>query len=202
MDQEILRLFREKDTIYDYLHNHKLNKDSLVVDIGSYKGNWIRRMNELYGCKCIGVEPISEYFIESQKLVFSDDVKIYNFGLTVGDQEDGFIKIDEDRSSLFCDEIGVAKNRVKLKNTKSFFEMIESKIDVLQINAEGLEYEIIPYMVKNNIMSSIKYIQVQFHSFYPNSSDLMLKCIDSIEKAGFETKFNYPFVWYGAERVK
>lgn len=197
--------YKDND-IHDYLHRHNLDTNKLIVDIGSYKGKWIHKMNELYGCKCVDVEPISEYFNEAEKLTFSNEIKLYNFGLTDGDQEEGFISVDEDASSVFYDNIEFAdrkvkRKKIKLKNVKSFFNMIESDIDVLQINAEGLEYDIIPCIFKSDIVSRIKCVQVQFHDFYPNSSDLMSKCIDIIEQAGFKTKFNYPFVWYGAERL-
>lgn len=184
----------------DYLHRYPLNKYSFIVDIGSYVGNWLKHMNEIYGCRAIGVEPIYEYAEESKKIKFNNDVEIFNFGLTTGPDRDALISFDNDASSIFkiCDDIKT--KTIQLKNAKSFFDSIKTKIDLLQINAEGLEYELLPYLIDNKLIEEVDFLQIQFHRIGKDSKSKMKSCIKMIERSGFSTTFQYPFIWYGAKR--
>jgi FkbM family methyltransferase len=202
MKEKTLKLWYRDDGVNDYLHNHSLSKNSLVVDIGCYKGKWIKKMSDTYGCTCIGVEPIEEYAAEASKIEFNSDVTIHNFGITSQNDCEHSISVTEDASSIFILTEDLKKNKIKLKNAKTFFESIDRRIDVLQINAEGIEYELVPYIVKNNIIDKVDFIQIQFHDFYPSSDTLMIDCIKMIEDVGFNTKFQYPFVWYGAQKQR
>jgi len=191
--------YRDND-VHDFLHKHDLNKDSLVVDIGSYKGSWLHKMNSMYGCRCIGVEPIKEYVLESCKLNFSNYCEINNFGLTTGDLAEDFINMEEDASSMFKVNDLKTRRKIDLKNAKEFFKSIDGKIDVLQINCEGFEYILVPFMAENNLFENVNFLQVQFHDILLDSNLLMNQCMRRIENSGFSTKFNYPFVWYGGEK--
>lgn len=198
----MLDLWYKDNDVYEFLHKHELYKDSLIVDIGSYKGSWLHHMNKTYGCRCIGVEPIREYVLESCKLHFSNYCEINNFGLTTGDLVEDFINIEEDASSMFKVNDLKTKRKIELKNAKEFFKSIDGTIDVLQINCEGFEYILVPFMAENNLFENVNFLQIQFHDILLDSDLLMNQCIRHIENSGFSAKFNYPFVWYGAEKIK
>jgi hypothetical protein len=85
-----------------------------------------------------------------------------------------------------------------MMHVKDFFDSIKTNIDVLQINIEGYEYELIPFMIRNGLLSNVKNLQIQFHNFYNNSERKMNRIITLLGRRGFKTKFNYPFIWYGA----
>jgi len=190
----------KNDAINDYLHRYPLTSESLVVDIGCYVGHWLSHMNELYKCRFIGVEPIEEYANASKEIKFYGDSEIFNFGLTTGDDGYADISIDNDASSLFNLNQSKQTRKIQLKNAKNFFDSISKNIDLLQINAEGLEYELIPYIIDNNLIDAVKFIQIQFHGFAKNSDILMENCIQQLESNGFTTSFNCPYIWYGAKR--
>jgi FkbM family methyltransferase len=193
---ETLDLWYKENDIHNFLHKHDLTRESLIVDIGSYKGKWLYHMNQLYSCKCIGVEPITEYATESSTLAFNNECLINNFGLTVGVDKKVRMSFEEDASSILKESSSKNSLEVQVVNAKHFFNKIINNIDVLQINAEGLEYELIPYMIKNYLLNNVKHIQIQFHDIDLNSEHNMDECIDLLEQNGFITKFNYPFVWY------
>ena len=200
MKIETLDLWYKENDIHDFLHKHELNTESLIVDIGSYKGKWLYHMNQLYGCKCIGVEPITEYAKESSNLIFNNECLINNFGLTTGTNKKVRMSFEEDASSMVKQLSTKNSLQVEVINAKHFFDKITNNIDVLQINAEGLEYELIPYMAKNHLLNNIKHIQIQFHDINSDSEQEMHDCIDLLEQNGFTTKFNYPFVWYAGAK--
>lgn len=200
MKIETLDLWYKENDIHDFLHKHELSTENLIVDIGSYRGKWLHHMNELYGCKCIGVEPITEYAKEASKLTFNNDCVINNFGLTTGTDRKMMMSFEEDASSMITELSTKNSLEVQVVNAKHFFNKITNNIDVLQINAEGLEYELIPYMAKNYLLNNIKCIQIQFHDISSDSEHDMYECIHLLEQNGFTTKFNYPFVWYAGTK--
>ena len=200
---ELDRWYRDNEAV-DLLHSHDLTSDSLIVDIGSYVGKWIHKMNNMYGCKCIGVEPIEHFVKKSLENNFKrhGDCKIYNFALSVEDNGFSYISVNNDASSIFKDFIDKEMLKIKTKNAKDFFTSIKKRINVLQINAEGLEYLLIPYMVHNKLLDNVDFLQVQFHEFSELDKKKARSCIKLIEENGFETKFDYNFVWYGAMKIQ
>jgi FkbM family methyltransferase len=194
--EELMNWF-ENENDYHLLRNFDLNENSLVVDIGCYNGTWLKDMYCKYRCNCIGVEPITEYY-ESTNRILTDinKIKLYNYGLSV----ESHIKKTQMNMAGDASRLDVNHNpiSVKMECAKDFFDSIKTNIDVLQINIEGYEYQLIPFLMKNDILSKVKNLQIQFHNFYSNSEKEMNNIISALQTIGFKTKFNYPFVWYGA----
>jgi hypothetical protein len=81
------------------------------------------------------------------------------------------------------------------KNAKSFFEEMNTEFDLVQVNIEGYEYDLLPYMFENNLFRYIKSIQIQFHCI-SNMSELKFNTIKNMFLSnGFDMNFNYKFVW-------
>ena len=186
----------EQENDYYLLRNYDLNPNSLVVDIGCYNATWIKDMYCKYNCNCIGIEPVKKYYEEGNRLfTYSDKVKLYNYGLTVDKKQ---------KSCMMClkgDESKIDDNGevyVELVYAKHFFDSIDKDIDVLQINIEGYEYILLPFMFNNGLLNKVKNIQIQFHTV--GSYSLMNDMISALEYWGFQTKFNYPFIWYGGSK--
>lgn len=204
LDEKMLILWKRDDAISNFLYSFELPSANTVMDVGSYCGDWLINMNKMYGSRCIGIEPIEEYALKSidnfnKNNISSELFQIYNFGLTIHEDGEQEINISEDSSSsLYSKENNKQKKIVKFKNIKNFLSNINYKIDVLQINAEGLEYELVPFMLNNNLFKDIKNIQIQFHIIDETSELKMNKCIQELSSYGYKTKFNYPLVWYGA----
>ena len=193
--------YRDND-VHDYLHRHEVSEDGIVVDVGSFCGKWVKQMNEMYNCRCIGLEPVHDFYAYSVAETYRSPEKciLYNFGLTVECDQDVEMSIENDGSSMLPISGCNKKSSVHLKNAKTFFSEINSQIDVLQINIENYEYELIPYMVEHNLFEKVLNLQIQFHDHYDDSYVRMNDCINKIESLGFKTRFNYPLVWYGATR--
>jgi FkbM family methyltransferase len=189
----------EQECDYHLLRNFDLNENSLVVDIGCYNCTWLKDMYCKYGCNCIGVEPITKYYEQASRILTNTEkVKLYNYGLTTNKYEDScLMSMKNEASRMDVDEKTI---NVKLVYAKDFFNSIDRDIDVLQINIEGYEYQLLPFLMQNNLLNKVKNIQIQFHDFYATSKTHMEVIISGLEYWGFKTKFNYPFVWYGASK--
>jgi len=202
---ELMNWF-EQENDYNLLRCFDLNQDSLVVDIGCYNSTWLKDMYCKYNCNCIGVEPIREYYEQGSRILTNTSkIKLYNYGLTVNpDEKTCSMSMIADASSMFGDPSNMDQKKnpidVQLVYAKDFFKSIKKDIDVLQINIEGYEYNLVPFLINNNILNTVKNIQIQFHNFFENSEEKMNIIINELEKLGFKKKFNYPFIWYGASR--
>ncbi len=67
-------------------------------------------------------------------------------------------------------------------------------IDLLKINVEGSEFLILPDIISKKIINKIKYLQVQFHTFFPNSKKLRDEIREKLTET-HEEEWNYTYVW-------
>jgi hypothetical protein len=166
----------------DLLREADLNRNSLVVDVGAYEGKWLLDMNKRYGCRCIGFEPLNFGEIEGVTLIRKA------LSTKNGSEK---ISLEGDASS-----IGEGETAIETIDAADFFG---EEIDILQINIEGHEYALLPYLLEKNLLTRVERLQVQFHREKPGS-EKMGEIISSLEKAGFTTKFHYENIWWCGSR--
>lgn len=178
--------------------NYPLNSKSIVIDIGGYKGFFSDEIISLYDPTIYILEPVQEYFlILKNKYAKNKKVKIFNFGLSDKNITRD-IYLSGDGSSLI--KKGNKSEKIKLVDTAIFFKKI-GLVDLVSINIEGSEYEVLDKLISTSLINNIKYLQVQFHEFIPNS----IKMRNSIVKLILKThkiKYSYPFVWESFELKK
>jgi FkbM family methyltransferase len=173
--------------------NYPLNEESIVMDLGGFKGIWASQIINLYNPNVYIIEPVYNYYnYMVSKFADNNKVKLMNVGISNEDKED-IIFVNEDSSSFNSN--GTPEN-IKLLTMKSIFNKWNlEKVDLLQINIEGYEYLLLEHLVNEDILDKFKYIQIQFHQgildYIPRRDAIHKKFIDR----GFKIKFNYPFVW-------
>ncbi|MCM0605500.1 MAG: FkbM family methyltransferase [Xanthomonadaceae bacterium] len=177
------------------LLNHRLSKDSLVMDIGGYKGVFIKQILNISPVNVHLFEPIPEYIgVLKDKFKDQSNVIIHQFGLS---DHDG--RVEFYMNSDGTSEFGKAGNKisVELKKASQFFDSLGIKsIDLFSLNIEGGEYSVLDDLIKSGWLSKIKFMQIQFHQTVPNSNSLRESLIEKIQ-ATHEATFSYPFVWEG-----
>lgn len=183
-------------------HNliYPLNENSIVLDLGGYKGKWAEKIINLYNPYVYLVEPIKPFF-DDLTLKFKDNPKVKILNAAVS-SEDGFEEmcIDQDSSSFFTSKGEIVKVEImKIDNVLNKFNL--NNIDLLQINIEGYEYKLLEYMVESNLMAKIKYMQIQFHQGIENYIERRDKISDKLFKLGFTKRYEYPFVWEGWQKT-
>jgi FkbM family methyltransferase len=179
--------------------NYPLNEESIVMDLGGFKGNWASQIIDLYNPNVYIIEPIFNYYdFMVNKFLSNNKVKLMNVGISDQNKED-IIFVNEDSSSLNSN--GKTEN-VKLLTMKSIFDKWNlKKVDLLQINIEGHEYLLLEHLVNEDILEKFKYIQIQFHKGIKDDF-LRRKAIhENLKIRGFKNRFNYPFVWECWEKI-
>ena len=176
--------------------DHNLDNNSVVVDIGAYTGEWISIMSKKYKCNYYALEPVKKFYdIIEEKFKNNPKIRCLMNGMS-SKNEIKLINISADGSSVFGNSN--EKQSINLLDIETFMKLNNlEKIDLLQMNVEGMEYEILKSWIENsNILSKINKILIQFHEV----DDLdVIKEREYIQTSLLENKFkkcfDYFFVW-------
>lgn len=172
-----------------------LNENSIVFELGGYKGDWINDMYKKYNCNCYVFEPVKEFCnIIAERLSGKAKVHIYNIGLGVSTSV-ATISISEDASSLYGE--GTVGAKIEIKSLEEFLtenEIVE--IDLMQINIEGGEYDLLEWMISSEYIKRIRNLQVQFHENKDiNTKNRMMSIQSHLEKTHRLEWAYRPYVW-------
>lgn len=179
----------------DSIHrlNYSLDENSIVFDLGGYKGDWAAQILKRYKSNIYIFEPVDNFYkiITSR---FSGNTKIKSFKFGLGDKEENInICLTSDSSSVF--NVDGEKETIQLKSLVDFLD--ENKIDyidLIKINIEGGEYDLLEDLIKNDKAKNIKNIQVQFHRFIPDCIERRKRIREELLKT-HELTYDYEFVW-------
>lgn len=174
--------------------DYELNENSIVFDVGGYKGEFASAILNKYNCHVYIFEPIPTFFeIIAKK--FSNNCKVhpYCFGLSdiTTTQK---ISLLENSSSLFIDNSNTLE--IRIISAIDFINQCNLPfIDLFKVNIEGAEYPLLEGLIESNLVTKIKNIQVQFHDFIiPNASHRMHQIQEKLSKT-HQLTYQYEFVW-------
>jgi FkbM family methyltransferase len=175
--------------------DYDLNEDSIVLDVGGYKGDWAAQIYDRCKCRIIIFEPV-RLFYEKIHERFRDNplITVYNFGL--GAQDANLeISINGDGSSFYNKADHPHTEECKILDIEKFvMENGIEEIALIKINIEGGEYELLDKIIDSGLVKQCENMQIQFHTFIPDA----LSRRKSIQRKLSNTHrltFNYTFVW-------
>tara|TARA_B110000211_G_scaffold210187_1_gene248113 strand:+ start:414 stop:1031 length:618 start_codon:yes stop_codon:yes gene_type:complete len=180
--------------------DHNLSKSSIVVDIGAYTGVWISQMISKYDCNYYALEPVNQFYKSlSKKFENSKNVHCINAGISNKNHK-AEISVSGDGSSIFVDG---EPQEITLYDFHTFLGMNDIvEVDLVQMNIEGMEYELMNHLLDTSAIKKIKKLLIQFHEIGSLNSVAERKAIQvKLESHGFVKMFDYPFVWEGWERI-
>lgn len=173
--------------------NYDLNENSIVFDLGGYKGDFANNIYEKYASTIYIFEPVKSFYISiKNRFKNNDKIKVFNFGLSNQDCELS-IHLNADGSSVFSD--GTDKEIITLKDIIKFFE--EENIiyvDLMKINIEGGEFEVLPTLIESRFIHNITNIQIQFHTFITGAKKKRKTIRQNLQKTHTLT-YDYWFIW-------
>lgn len=177
-----------------YRVDYDLSKDSLVFDIGGFKGEWSHTISKKYNCDIYIFEPVKTFFSQIEnKFKDNKKIKVYNLGLYSETKEES-ISIAGDSSS-HINQKSDNSEKIQLQNVVEFLkEKNVSYVDLAKINIEGAEYDLINKLIDSNVVTTFNNLQVQFHNFVPDATSKLLGIRSKLEKT-HELTYCYDFVW-------
>jgi FkbM family methyltransferase len=174
--------------------DYELNSESIVFDVGGYKGEFATEILCKYNAKIYIFEPIAAfYLIIKNRFLKNEKVKSFHYGLA-GKDEEMQISLSDNSSSVYLNSEN--KETIQLKSIVDFIETNDiKKIDLIKINIEGGEYELLESLIDSGSISIIKNIQVQFHDFlFENAKERMNAIQENLSKT-HELTYQFEFVW-------
>ncbi len=191
-EKEVKKYFADGGDDY-FRYNFDLNDQSLVFDLGGYKGQWASDIYSQYNCRILVFEPVA-YFANKIIDRFEKNSKIEVFPFALGAKKrKEQIGICEDGSSIFTQtkEMEI----IEFEDVALFFAAFEMReVDLMKINIEGGEYELLTRLIETGIIRQIKQIQVQFHNIESDSESKMNNICNQLAISHRPT-FQYKFVW-------
>ncbi len=176
-----------------FRYDYELSNDSLVIDLGGYKGQWASDIYARYNCHLLVFEPV-KLFAEKIKERFRKNPRVEVFCLALGkNRRQEVIALCDDGSSVYRD--APVKETIGFEDVAEFFAKHNIKsVDLMKVNIEGGEYELLPKLFESGLINRIKQIQIQFHDVVPDSEKCMKKLCSELAKTHRPT-YQYKFVW-------
>lgn len=176
---------------------YPLDEDSVVFDIGAYKGNFTQKVVDKFNCNVYAFEPLPEmYEYLNKKFKNNKKVKIYSFGL-LDETKKANISSYDAGSSLFTRTEAAPNKQIELREFKCFVtDNNITNIDYVYMNIEGSEYKLLNHIIDTGYIHNIQNLQIQFHNYLPNAKKERNKIRTNLKKTHI-CIFNYPFIWEG-----
>ena len=175
--------------------DYPLNENSIVFDIGGYKGEFARDIYCKYNSGIYVSEPVTEFYNEIvSRFISNSKIKPFNFGLG-NSNYNAKISLEENGSSLYKT---AADNYVEIE-IRSFNNFIAehniSQIDLAKLNIEGAEYDLLESIIDADNIKKINNLQVQFHDFIIENAKERMNAIYKKLSLTHELTYHYEFVW-------
>lgn len=186
----------KKDDGYSkvYSKNYDLNENSVVLDLGFYKGQFSNFIYNFYKSNIYAYEGVPSVYEKYKKNIINNEkINLFNYGLSNRNYETK-ISFNEDASSIY--QINDKNFEIiKLFDFKDEVLKLNIKnIDLIKINIEGGEYDLFDSIFKNNLIDMINVISVQFHAY--TELDIQKRGhIQSKLKDSHNLLFNYEWIW-------
>jgi len=178
---------------YELRYHYDLNEDSVVLDLGGYKGQWTSDIFSRYCCNIYVFEPVASFAERIQnRFVRNKKIIVMPFGLG-GSSQKATISVVEDGSSLFRDSSD--REEVEIVDIATWIRSKGiTRIDLMKVNIEGAEYDLLERLIETDLIRIVTNLQVQFHEISPDSKIRMERIQDHLRKTHFPT-YQYTFIW-------
>ena len=174
--------------------NYPLNKESVVFDLGGYKGEFAADIYNKYQSTIYVFEPIQSFYnIIKQQFADNPKIKAFQYGLA-GQDQTMQISLTDNSSSVYIKS--KLTETIQLKSIADFIKTNNiDHIDLIKINIEGGEYDVLEALIAHNMLPLFTDLQIQFHDFIiPNATERMKKIQAELSKT-HQLTYQYEFVW-------
>jgi len=196
---DMFDIWQKYNEIFDYRFNYNLNENSIVFDLGGFKGEWSNKIYTLYKPNIHLFEICKDYFIDLVSFfMYNEKIKLNNFGLSDCNKELELFQNGDKTTVFFNKELIEDNNTIKKSKFVDFFNYIENNdinhIDLMKINIEGGEYDLMDYILKTDFITKITDIQIQFHNTVKNHLKRMIDIQTKLRNTHYQS-YCFPTIW-------
>lgn len=170
----------------------ELGPDSVVLDLGGYKGDWTAEITQRYDARVMIFEPLLGFHQQiCQRFAANPKVQPFQCGLGARD-ETLDMHHSADGSGAF---VQGESEQVRILEATQFLQQhgIE-RIDLLKVNIEGGEYELLEHLIATGDIRKVRKLQVQFHDFVPDAIPRRARILQGLAQTHAQ-HWNFHFVW-------
>jgi len=163
-------------------YSYPFDENSLIFDVGGYKGGWARYADEIWNCNIFIFEPVTEFYNYCvNRFKNKNKIKIFKYGL---EDEEKQIKISSGGCGSSTYRITKNMQTIQIKSISNVInnELNIKSIDLLKLNIEGGEYKLLDDLDSSNLLKNIKYLQIQFHKDMDKDGKKREKALKIISK--------------------
>ena len=172
-------------------YNYDLNENSVVYDLGGYRGDWAQKIYDRYKCNVILLEPFPRWFKHCENK-FANNPKVEVYGVAASDRFGKAVLSDDSQGSSLHTKTRHTET-IELVDFAEFMSH-ENKIDLIKINIEGEEFAVLDTLYKNGMLSRITDLQIQTHLFVDNARAKYMTMDHQLNATHKKTYF-YPWIW-------
>lgn len=182
-----------RDGMYEhYLDNLETDADSIIFDIGCYKGDSLIKLAHKTKGTIYGFEPIPSFCnIALERVKEYPNIHVYPIGIGSEDESKNLLLNNDETSEFLSKGTNVRCVFRSFLNVWNYFQL--ETLDVVYMNIEGGEYSVFSNMIAHDLLPRIREIVVQFHYPDKHSEDRR-----EIHRKLYETHdlvYDYAFVW-------
>lgn len=172
---------------------YDLTADSVVFDVGGYRGDWAAEILSRYDCRIHVFEPVPQYFSLIRARVGDNPKVTLNQAGLAGKAGRCFISVDEEGSSV--EKHGLDQAEIELLDVWDYVNNRGiDRIDLMKINIEGGEYGLLDRMHEMDLIVRCTDMQIQFHDFVPDA-DYHRRRLREVLGTTHRLTYDYPFIW-------
>ena len=175
--------------------NYDLTEDSVIMDLGGYRGDWTNLMINKYNCTSHIFEPVKS-LVNKIALRFAGDKRVKSYDVAVGSEKKKCnIYHGQDETSLFS--LGNDDNYevIKMMEVSDVLDKINLNfVDLIKINIEGGEFDLLDAIINKGLQTKFGNFQIQFHKVEDDSVERRDKIHEELSKTHV-CNWNYPWVW-------
>lgn len=184
------------DPLHETLReDYPLGSDSLVFDVGGFRGEWASAIFSRFACHVHVFEPVSA-FSRALEWRFAGNPRITVHPLALG-AADGTatIHVRDDVSSTRLAPGESHPEEVAVRDVaRHVEEMPAERLDLLKLNIEGDEYALLERLLDAGATPRVRFIQVQFYEHVPHAEERR-NAIHARLRMTHDLMWSYPFVW-------
>jgi FkbM family methyltransferase len=193
------KVWEEDDGDARLRYNYPLTEESVVFDVGGYKGEFAATVFCRYNCEVYVFEPMPAFF-QTIKDLFAHNHRVHPYCVGLSDRDGtAEISVSDISSSLYIKNTETVT--IQLKSIVAFIKEHQiNSVDLMKLNIEGAEYDLLESLLDSGLIGLFKNIQVQFHDFIiPNAKERMNRIQERLS-ATHRLTWQYEFVWENWQR--
>jgi FkbM family methyltransferase len=179
----------------DILVDVDIDRDSVVLDVGAFNGDWSQKLWDRYQPTIYGFEPApSGYQSMAKRFYGNEKVNAYEFGLG-GSDSTASLALKGPGSSIYDEAGRFGSVDVRIRDVADVLDELGlDQLDLVKINIEGGEYDLLDRLAETGWLSRIRLVLIQFHEWHPRAYWRRAQNRRALRRR-HEEVWNYPWVW-------